>query len=256
MCENHAYCLALKFQSFKGWNSVDILSSFSTNQSHFCCFSYVSDTTFMFWCTFIFSEICDFSHIWPKIQQFVSKLIPNFFFMIEISYQLLSIWKSVFVVFFFFFFELHLSLKINRWVTWSLHPCGSSVFESSTSRNIAGTAWYCSVYYWKKSMSVFIPDTRSAGEGPAWHRRTHSRCRSISGSGRCPGERNGSPLLYSCLENSMDGGSWRETVHGVSKELGRTEHTHPLHLALSLRDIFSGEFHTPNCYLFYCKAVI
>ena len=31
---------------------------------------------------------------------------------------------------------------------------------------------------------------------------------SIPGSGRSPGEGNGKPLLYSCLENPMDGGAW------------------------------------------------
>ena len=31
---------------------------------------------------------------------------------------------------------------------------------------------------------------------------------SIPGSGRSPGEGNGNPLQYSCLENPMDGGSW------------------------------------------------
>ena len=31
---------------------------------------------------------------------------------------------------------------------------------------------------------------------------------SIPGSGRSPGERNGNPLQYSCLENSMTGGAW------------------------------------------------
>ena len=41
--------------------------------------------------------------------------------------------------------------------------------------------------------------------------------RSSSGSGRCPGEGNGNPLPYSCLENSMDQGAWRATVHGVAK---------------------------------------
>ena len=35
--------------------------------------------------------------------------------------------------------------------------------------------------------------------------------------GRSPGERNGNPLQYSCLENSMDGGAWWATVHGVAK---------------------------------------
>ena len=31
---------------------------------------------------------------------------------------------------------------------------------------------------------------------------------SIPGSGRSPGEGNGNPLKYSCLENPMDGGTW------------------------------------------------
>ena len=39
----------------------------------------------------------------------------------------------------------------------------------------------------------------------------------IPGSGRFPGERNGNPLQYSCLENPMDRGAWRATVHGVAK---------------------------------------
>ena len=44
----------------------------------------------------------------------------------------------------------------------------------------------------------------------------------IPGSGRSPGEGNGNPLQYSCLENSMDGGAWWTTVHGVA-ELDMTE---------------------------------
>ena len=40
---------------------------------------------------------------------------------------------------------------------------------------------------------------------------------SIPGSGRSPGEGNGYPLQYSCLENPMDRGAWRATVHGVAK---------------------------------------
>ena len=39
----------------------------------------------------------------------------------------------------------------------------------------------------------------------------------IPGSGRFPGEENGNPLQYSCLEHSMDRGAWRATVHGVAK---------------------------------------
>ena len=44
---------------------------------------------------------------------------------------------------------------------------------------------------------------------------------SIPGSGRSPGEGNGNPLQYFCLENSMDRGAWRATVHGVSKSQTR-----------------------------------
>ena len=36
---------------------------------------------------------------------------------------------------------------------------------------------------------------------------------SIPGSGRSPGEGNGNPLQYSCLENPMDGGAWWARVH-------------------------------------------
>ena len=46
---------------------------------------------------------------------------------------------------------------------------------------------------------------------------------SISGSGRSPGEGNGNPLQYSCLENPMDGGTWWAIVHEVRKESDTTE---------------------------------
>ena len=38
----------------------------------------------------------------------------------------------------------------------------------------------------------------------------------IPGSGRSPGEGNGNPLQYSCLENPMDRGAWWATVYGVT----------------------------------------
>ena len=39
----------------------------------------------------------------------------------------------------------------------------------------------------------------------------------IPGPGRSPGEGNGNSLQYSCMENSMDGGTWQATVHWVAK---------------------------------------
>ena len=44
----------------------------------------------------------------------------------------------------------------------------------------------------------------------------------IPGLGRAPGEGNGNPLQYSCLENPMDGGTWQATVYGL-QELDTTE---------------------------------
>ena len=44
---------------------------------------------------------------------------------------------------------------------------------------------------------------------------------SIPGLVRSPGEGNGSPLQYSCLENSMVRGAWWATVHGVTKSWTR-----------------------------------
>ena len=44
----------------------------------------------------------------------------------------------------------------------------------------------------------------------------------IPGLGISPGEGNGNPLQYSCLENSIDRGAWWATVHGVTKQLDMT----------------------------------
>ena len=44
---------------------------------------------------------------------------------------------------------------------------------------------------------------------------------SIPGLGRSPGEGNGNPLQYSCLENPMDRGAWWATVHRVAKSWTR-----------------------------------
>ena len=51
----------------------------------------------------------------------------------------------------------------------------------------------------------------------------------ILGLGRSPGVANGNPLQCSCLENSMDGGAWWATVHGVARsqtQLNTCVHTH------------------------------
>ena len=54
-----------------------------------------------------------------------------------------------------------------------------------------------------KNLPASAGDTRDAG--------------SVSGLGRSPGVGNDDPLQYSCLENSMDRGAGRATVHGIPK---------------------------------------
>ena len=62
----------------------------------------------------------------------------------------------------------------------------------------------------------------------------------IPGSGRSPGEGNGNPLQYSCLENPMDSGAWWSGAYSGAcsprgrKESDRTERPHFLSLSLSM----------------------
>ena len=57
----------------------------------------------------------------------------------------------------------------------------------------------------------------------------------IPGSGRSPGEGNGNPLQYSCLENPTNGGAWWATVHGVAKSQTTVRLHFHFHLQLICR---------------------
>ena len=77
---------------------------------------------------------------------------------------------------------------------------------------------------------------------------------SIPESGRSSGGGHGNPLQYSCLENPMDRGAWRATVHAVAKTMYATEHAH-IHIsyiaeilvAYILEFIFSGGEIVTDC---------
>ena len=58
---------------------------------------------------------------------------------------------------------------------------------------------------------------------------------SIPWLGRYPGEGNGNPLQYSCLENPMDGGTWWATVHRVAQSQTRLKF-----LSTHSKEIFEG----------------
>ena len=59
-----------------------------------------------------------------------------------------------------------------------------------------------------------------------------------------PGEGNGTPLQYSCLENPMDRGAWWTAVHGVAKSRTRlsdftfTFHFHALEKEMATTPVF------------------
>ena len=76
---------------------------------------------------------------------------------------------------------------------------------------------------------------------PRWLSGKESTCNTgdldlIPGSGRSPGEGNGNPLWYSCLENLMDRGTWWATYH---KESDTTEQAHT-HNKLSVNEYISN----------------
>ena len=66
---------------------------------------------------------------------------------------------------------------------------------------------------------------------------------STPGSGRSLGEGYGNPLQYSCLENSMDRGTWWATVHGATE----SDTTEKLTLSLSTGCHWAAELFTPEC---------
>ena len=68
----------------------------------------------------------------------------------------------------------------------------------------------------------------------------------IPGLGRSPGGGNSNLLQYSCLENSMDGGAYRATVHGVSKSQTQLiTHTHTYIMFFKLQFSIASPTHIP-----------
>ena len=90
----------------------------------------------------------------------------------------------------------------------------------SGQRNTGGCRpWGCKELDVTESLREFIHPGDSDGKVPACNAGDLGL---MSGSGRSPGEENGNPLQYSCLENSMNGGAWQATAHWVAKESDTT----------------------------------
>jgi len=86
---------------------------------------------------------------------------------------------------------------------------------------------------------------------------------SIPGSGRSSGEGNGNPLQYSCLENPMDRGAWRATIHGVAKSQTMQQQTisktdmllYKNIMAFKHNFLFLTQLLIDNSYFFSVRAV-
>ena len=87
----------------------------------------------------------------------------------------------------------------------------TNLFSVSMDLPVLGTS-----YKWGRGASLVAQTVKNL---PAMQESPGSN----PGSGRSPGEGNGNPLQYSCLENSMNREAWWATVHGVAKELDMTE---------------------------------
>ena len=64
---------------------------------------------------------------------------------------------------------------------------------------------------------------------------------SIPGWGGSPGEGNGNPLQYSCLENPTNREAWRATVHGVAKSRSRLSDFTSFLFSLGLSSLRVGD---------------
>ena len=96
----------------------------------------------------------------------------------------------IFLIQWIWFNKLQKQRACSGWSTW----------RKMLSLGLCTRNWGCPGGFSDKEFSCSAED---AGWIPGW--------------GRSPGEGNGSPLQYSCLENPMDRGAWQATVHRITK---------------------------------------
>ena len=98
-------------------------------------------------------------------------------------------------------------LVVNSGLLWELIEVMHTRCQCSIN---VSHYYYSQVVEWQRICLPMQGDARDAGL--------------IPGTGRSPGEGNGNPLQYSCLENPMNRGAWRATVYSVTGS-DTTEHT-------------------------------
>ena len=109
-----------------------------------------------------------------------------------------------------FFFGVKFSFTINEW--------------GITLPEICWASWIWELFFYNSGILQFsvtiagLPQWLS-GKESAYSARAIGDLGSIPMSGRSPGGGHGSPLQYSCLENTMDRGVWWASVHRVASSL-------------------------------------
>ena len=110
---------------------------------------------------------------------------------------------------------------LNWWRIWL--QCRRPGFDPWVEKIPWRKEWLPTPVFWPgKFRGLYSPWGCEEPWLPQWLSGKESTCNagdmgSIPRSERSPGERNGNPLQYSCLENSTNRGSWRATVHRVAK---------------------------------------
>ena len=89
------------------------------------------------------------------------------------------------------------------------------------------------VFFWPQFLPFFILLDFPGGSDSKASAYNEADPGSIPALGISPGEGNGNPLQYSCLENPRDRGSWQATVHGVAKSETQLHFHFHFHLAYS-----------------------
>ena len=123
-----------------------------------------------------------------------------FYIILILLFLLFSVnFNIIFLILFLFLYkQIHYYLhKIETYTGFSYLSCFIGYFKRYSSELL--------------SLSQFKSSVRNIFNGGAEVKASTSNAGDlglIPGSGRSPGERNGNPLQYSCLENPMDGETW------------------------------------------------
>ena len=102
-----------------------------------------------------------------------------------------------------------------------------------------GGAWWAAIYGVAQSRTRLKRLSSSSGSDSKESSCSAGDPSLIPRSGKSPGERNGSPLQYFCLENSMETGAWQATVHGIAKSPSQLS---DFHFHFSGYEAHSGTF--------------